>query len=190
MKKNFKFYQKLFLSTFSVSAFTFGGGYVIVPLMKKQFVDELNWIDENEMMDIVAISQSLPGPMAVDASVMVGYRLAGIPGAAVTLLSTILPPFVILSVVSLFYQAFKTNPVVNAALKGMQAGISAVIADVVVSGGLKICKSKNLISIVTMAASFYAVYFLNINVIWVILACGIFGGIMTALHDRRGGRDA
>ncbi|HEX3040092.1 MAG TPA: chromate transporter, partial [Caproiciproducens sp.] len=103
MEKNFEFYQKLFLSTFSVSAFTFGGGYVIVPLMKKKFVDELRWINEDEMLDIVAISQTLPGPMVVDASVLVGYRLAGPAGAAVALLSTLLPPFAILSVISMFY---------------------------------------------------------------------------------------
>lgn len=186
MKKGFQFYKKLFLSTFSVSAFTFGGGYVIVPLMKKKFVDELHWIDENEMLDIVAISQSLPGPMVVDASVMVGYRIGGIPGVIVTLLSTVLPPFAILSVVSLFYQAFKTNPVVNAVLKGMQAGIAAIIADVVLSDGLKICKSKNTLSIIIMAASFCAVYFLHVSVIWMILACGVLGGAITVYRNRTG----
>lgn len=190
MVKDFQFYKKLFLSTFSVSAFTFGGGYVIVPLMKKKFVEDLHWIDEDEMLDIVAISQSLPGPMVVDASVLIGYRLAGIPGAAVTLLSTLLPPFVILSVVSLFYQAFRTNPVVNAVLKGMQAGIAAIIADVVLSDGLKICKSKNTLSILIMAASFIAVYFLNISVILVILICGVFGGVTTVIRNRKGGKKA
>lgn len=185
MEKGLKFYKKLFISTFSVSAFTFGGGYVIVPLMKQKFVDTLHWIDEDEMLDIVAISQSLPGPMVVDASALVGYRLAGIPGACVALLSTILPPLVILSVISFFYQAFKTNPVVNAVLKGMQAGIAAVIADVVISGTVKICKSKNTLSIFIMIASFCAIYFLNINVIWVILVCGAFGGILTTIQNRK-----
>lgn len=187
MKKDFTFYKKLFLSTFSVSAFTFGGGYVIVPLMKKKFVDDLHWIDEKEMLDIVAISQSLPGPMVVDASALVGYRLAGVFGAAVALLSTLLPPFVIISVVSAFYQAFKTNAVVNAVLKGMQAGIAAVIADVVVTDGAKICKSKNALSILIMVVSFCGVYFLNVSVIWMILACGAFGGIITVIRNRKEG---
>ncbi|MDP4134025.1 MAG: chromate transporter [Bacillota bacterium] len=185
MKKDFKFYKALFLSTFSVSAFTFGGGYVIVPLMKQKFVDKLHWIDEDEMLDIVAISQSLPGPLVVDASVLVGYRLAGIPGAIVSLLSTALPPLVILSVVSLFYQAFKTNPLVNAVLKGMQAGIAAIIADVVISGGIKIFKSRNTLSIIIMIASFCAIYFLNVNVIWVILVCGTLGGILTVTKSKK-----
>lgn len=185
MKKDFKFYKTLFLSTFSVSAFTFGGGYVIVPLMKQKFVDTLHWIDEDEMLDIVAISQSLPGPLVVDASVLIGYRLAGIPGAITALLSTILPPLVILSVVSLFYQAFKTNPVINAVLKGMQAGIAAVIVNVVISDGIKICKSKNALSIFIMIASFCAIYFLNVNVILVILVCGVFGGTFTIIQKRK-----
>lgn len=185
VKKDFQFYKKLFLSTFSVSAFTFGGGYVIVPLMKQKFVDSLHWIDEDEMLDIVAISQSLPGPMVVDASALVGYRLAGIPGALVALLSTILPPLVILSVISLFYQAFKSNRIVNAVLRGMQAGIAAVIADVVLSDCIKICESKNIRSILIMILSFCVIYFLNVNVIWVILACGALGGIFTAVSAKR-----
>lgn len=183
-KKGFRFYKMLFLSALSVSAFTFGGGYVIVPLMKKKFVDTLRWIDEDEMLDIVAISQSLPGPLAVDASVLIGYRLAGIPGSIVALLSTVLPPLVILSVVSLFYQAFHTNPAVNAVLKGMQAGIAAVIADVVISGGVNIIRSKNALSIFIMIASFSAVFFFKVNAIWVILACGLLGGILTPIRKR------
>lgn len=187
MKKGFHFYNKLFLSTFSVSAFTFGGGYVIVPLMKKKFVDELHWIEETEMLDIVAISQSLPGPMVVDAAVMIGYRLAGITGAAVALLATLLPPFAILSVVSVCYEVFKSNAVVNAVLKGMQAGIAAVIADVVITDGLKIVESKNILSIFIMAVSFCAVYFFGVSVIWMIAACGALGGIMAFFQSRKGG---
>jgi len=183
-KKGFKFYKTLFLSTLSVSAFTFGGGYVIVPLMKKKFVDALHWINEDEMLDIIAISQSLPGPLAVDASVLVGYRLAGIPGSIVALLSTVLPPLAILSAVSFFYQAFHTNPAINAVLKGMQAGIAAVIADVVISGGVKIVKSKDVLSIIIMLVSFSVIFFLNVNVIWVILACGLLGGILTPFRKR------
>lgn len=186
MKKDFSFYKKLFLSTFSISAFTFGGGYVIVPLMKKKFGDELHWIKEDEMLDIVAISQSLPGPMVVDASALVGYRLAGISGALVALLATLLPPLITLSVISIFYQAFKTNPVVNAVLRGMQAGIAAIIADVVISGAMKIFKTKNLLSIFIMLASFCTVYFLNINVVLVIIACGALGAAMTLYRVRKG----
>lgn len=186
VKKDFKFYRTLFLSTLSISAFTFGGGYVIVPLMKQRFVDRLQWIDESEMLDIVAISQSLPGPMAVDCSVLVGYRLAGVPGAALALLATVLPPLVLLSVISLFYQAFQANPAVQAVLRGMQAGIAAVIADVVISGAAKTFRSKNALSIAIMLVSFCAVYFFNVSVVLMILACGAFGGILTAVRGRKG----
>lgn len=80
MKKGLSFYWKLFSATFSLSAFTFGGGYIIIPLMRKKFVEQYHWIEEEEMMDLTAIAQSSPGAMAVNASILVGYRLAGIPG--------------------------------------------------------------------------------------------------------------
>lgn len=184
--KKIRIYWQLFAATFSVSAFTFGGGYVIVPLMQDKFVEKLHWIDEQEMLDIIAISQSLPGPIAVDASVLVGYRIAGVTGGLVALLATVFPPLVILSVVTLFYQAFQSNTVVKAVLKGMQAGISAVIADVVVSGAIKVLHYKSATSIIIMAVSFAAIFFLNINVMLVILACGLFGAATTILAARKG----
>lgn len=185
MKKDLHFYLRLFSSTFSVSAFTFGGGYVIVPLMKKKFVDELHWMDETEMLDIVAISQTLPGPMVVDASALVGYRLAGIAGALTALFATVLPPLVIISVITLFYQAFEANRVVAAVLRGMQAGIAAVIADVVAGGAWDVLKSRDAFSIAVMLASFFAVYF-GVGVIPVILACGLLGAAVTLVKKRKG----
>ena len=92
MEKKSKVLRKLFFSTLYLSTFTFGGGYVIVTLMKNKFVDELHWIDEEEMMDLVAISQSSPGPLAINASILVGYRMAGVVGALITILATALPP--------------------------------------------------------------------------------------------------
>jgi len=135
MQKNLRLYLTLFFSTFSLSAFTFGGGYVIVPLMKKRFVDRLHWLEEEEMLNLITLAQSSPGAVAVNASVLVGRRIAGLPGMLIATLGTVLPPFIILSVVSLFYTAFRDNAVVNAVLKGMQAGVAAVIADVVRQGG-------------------------------------------------------
>ena len=89
-------YTKMFASTFTLSMFTFGGGFVIVPLMKKKFVDELHWIDEEEMLDMVAIAQSSPGAIAVNGSIIIGYRLLGVPGALVNIVATVLPPLIIL----------------------------------------------------------------------------------------------
>ena len=100
LEKNAKMYGTLFSSVFMLSACTFGGGYVIVPLMRKKFVEDLHWIEEGEMMDLVAIAQSSPGAIAVNASISIGYRCAGIPGAIVAVIGTVLPPLVILTVIS------------------------------------------------------------------------------------------
>ena len=161
-KKNI--YKKLFLSTFYLSTFTFGGGYVIVPLMKKKFVDDLSYIEEEEMLNLVAISQSSPGPVAVNASILLGYKVAGIFGALVTILGTILPPLIIISIISIFYTAFRDNLVVSAVLKGMQASVSAVICDVVINLGKNVVNEKSKTSLFIMIGSFIATYILNINV--------------------------
>ena len=113
---------KLFISTLYLSAFTFGGGYVIVTLMKKKFVDDLHWIDEKEMLDLVAIAQSSPGAIAVNGAIVVGYKLAGIAGVLVSILGTMLPPFVIISVISAFYQAFRSNFFISQMLEGNRKG--------------------------------------------------------------------
>ena len=168
-------YWKLFSSTFYLSAFTFGGGFVIIPLMKKKFVDNLHWIEEEEMLDLTAIAQSSPGAIAVNASILVGYRVAGVVGALVTILGTVLPPLIILSVISLFYQAFRDNLVVSAVLQGMQAGVAAVIVDVTVTMGWGVAKEKNVLSILMMAAAFVATYVFNVNVAFIVLACGLIG---------------
>lgn len=175
MDKDWKFYWKLFSSTFSLSAFTFGGGYVIVPLMRKKFVEEYQWIEEKEMLDLVAIAQSAPGAMAVNASILVGYRLAGILGAFVTILGTVLPPLIILSVISLFYKAFKESAAVNAVLKGMSAGVAAVVADVTVNMAKDIFGEKSVFSCSIMLLSFAAAFFFGVDVKLIILLCGFFG---------------
>jgi chromate transporter len=186
MKKNWKLYWTLFSSTFTLSAFTFGGGYVIVPLMKKKFVDHLKWIEEEEMLNLVAISQSSPGAIAINASILVGYRMAGIPGAIVTVFGTVLPPLVILTVISFFYTAFKESRVINAILKGMQAGVAAVIMDVVLSMSGNIIKSKQILSVVMMAAAFVVAFFTDINVIFIILVCGVIGAITVIYREKKG----
>ena len=175
MERNAKFYWTLFQSTFCLSAFTVGGGFVIVPLMKKKFVDELGWINEDEMLDITAISQSSPGAIAVNASILIGYRLAGIRGALVTILGTFLPPLILLSVISVFYEAFRDNAFFNALMTGMRAGVAAVIVDVVMKMSLGVVRGKDPVAIITMAAAFIAAYFLGINVILIILICGVVG---------------
>ena len=182
-------YRKLFVSTFYLSAFTFGGGYVIIPLMKKKFVDDLHWIEENEMLNLTAIAQASPGAVAINAAILLGYRVAGILGALITILGTILPPFITLSVISVFYIAFRNNIVVNAVLKGMQAGVTAVIADVVLNLGNNVLKEKDVVSVITMVGAFIATFFLKINVMYIILVCGCIGGLKTLFQIKRVQKD-
>ena len=135
-------YKKLFLSTFELSACTFGGGFVIIPLMRKKFVEDLHWIDEQEMLDMTAIAQSSPGAIAVNASILIGYRVAGVLGALITVIGTVLPPLIIISIVSMFYIAFRDNIFVSMAMTGMLAGVAAVICDVVLSMGKDVFAKK------------------------------------------------
>ena len=171
---------KLFVSTLYLSAFTFGGGYVIVTLMKEKFVDELHWIEEDEMLDLIAIAQSAPGAIAVNGAIVVGYKLAGLPGALVAIAATILPPFVIISAISFFYARFRDNFVVSRLLAGMQAGVAAVIASVVWDMGGKVVKQKSVLSVGIMLAAFMAVCVYRVNVVIVILTW-IGLGILRAL---------
>jgi len=179
-------YITLFLSAFQLSACTFGGGFVIIPLMRKKFVEELGWVEEQEMMDLTAIAQSSPGAIAVNAAILVGYHAAGVPGALVTVLGTILPPFLIISIVSFFYTAFRDNAIVNLAMAGMLAGVAAVICDVVITMGSDILQQKRFLPVMVLLASFVAVRILDMNIILVILICGGIGGLDTFFRERAG----
>ena len=183
-----KILGKLFASTLYLSAFTFGGGYVIVTLMKKKFVDEYHWIEENEMLDLVAIAQSSPGAIAVNGAIVVGYKLAGIIGTLVAILGTILPPFIIISVISVCYHAFRSNFYVAEMLSGMQAGVGAVIASVTYDMGAPIVKEKDPMSLIILIGAFIAACVLEINVIYIVLTCGMLGVIRTFLAKRRFGK--
>lgn len=175
---------KLFLSTLYISTFTFGGGFVIVTFMKRKFVDELHWIDEQEMLDLTALAQSSPGAIAVNAAILVGWRVAGFTGMIVATLGTILPPMIILSVISFFYAAFASNKYVALVLKGMQAGVAAVILDVVCSLGSKVIKERSLLHILIMLAAFTATFLFDVNVIYIIIAAAAVG-TASALAKKR-----
>ncbi len=177
MKRNVGFYFKLFMSTFYLSAFTFGGGYVIIPLMRKKFVNEYHWIDETEMLDLIAIAQSTPGAMAVNAAILVGYRLAGYFGSMITIIATVLPPLIIMSLISVAYTSFIHNLNIKYILRGMQAGVAAVIIDVVISMTIDLIKERKLLPIVILIGAFIAAFVFKINVIIIILLSGLAGVI-------------
>lgn len=175
--------RALFLGTLYISAFTFGGGFVIVTFMKRKFVDELHWIDEQEMLDMAALAQSSPGAIAVNAAILVGWNVEGALGMIVAVIGTIIPPMVILSVISFFYAAFATNAYVALVLKGMQAGVAAVILDVVCDLGKNVLKTKSVVYIGLMILAFLANSVFDINVIAIILAAAAFGVVRALIHS-------
>ena len=192
MKSKLKLYLTLFWEMFRLSAFTFGGGYVIVPLMKRSFVDKLGLMTEKEMLDYTAVAQSAPGAVAINTSILVGMRLGGVPGAAITLFATILPPLIIISVIALIYELVIGNAIVLAVLRGMRAGICAVIADAVISMIATVTKDfrKNSplqwLRLIIIPASFIAAYLLKVNAALIVLAGAIIG-VVTALAARKAG---
>lgn len=178
-KVDLKLLWKLFLSTLYLSAFTFGGGYVIVTLMKSKFVDEYKWITEKEMLNITAIAQSAPGAIAVNAAIVVGFRLAGFIGVLVAVLGTIIPPFIIISLISLFYEVFRQNQMITLLLAGMEAGVAAVVVAVSVEMALGVVKDKDTILTIMMVVAFIANAVFNVSVIIIILISVLIG---IALH--------
>ena len=181
-KRNWKVLWQLFKSTFVLSAFTFGGGFVIVSLMKKKFVEELGWLDESEMLDITAIAQSSPGPIPINASVILGYRMQGILGSIVAVVGTSIPPIAIISVISSFYVKFRESQIIGTALMVMRAGVAAVICDVVINLATNVIKTGQVLYIALMIIAFIMTYVLGISAITVILLC-ILVGIVNLILD-------
>ena len=175
MKDKRRLLLELFTSTLYLSAFTFGGGYVIVSLLKERFVDQLHYIDEKEMLDLVAIAQSAPGAIAVNGAIVLGYKMAGILGIIVCVIGTIIPPIIIISVISLCYEAFSTNYYIQIALQVMRAGVAAIILDVVVDLAKDVFKTKNMINIVLMLGAFIATCFFNVGAITIIIFFIVLG---------------
>ncbi len=167
--------RKLFTSTFCISAFTVGGGAVIVPLLQRKFVEDLGWIEEQEMLDMVAIAQASPGVMAVNVSIMIGYRVAGAVGALLTVLATVLPPLLIMSVIAMGYRNFQENRLVRLFLSGMQAAVGAFLVNMVYKMVKIVFKQKEVLPLVLLFAAVPVALWGQFNVVLVILACGLAG---------------
>ena len=174
-KRDARVLGTLFRSMFMLSACTFGGGFVIVSLMKKKFVEELQWLDEDEMLDITAITQSSPGPLPVNAAVILGYRMYGVLGSLAAIAGTILPPMIILSIISLFYEQFRTNAYIAVALQVMRAGVAAVILDVVLNLAKNVIKTRRPLYIIMMVTAFLSTYFMGVSAMKIILICLAIG---------------
>lgn len=153
------------------SAFTFGGGYVVVPMIRRYFVERKQLFTEEELLGMAAVAQSTPGAIAINLSALAGYRVAGVGGAILSCVAAILPPLVILGFVSAFYAAFAANAVIAAVLKGMQAGVAALIVDLIVDMCRAVLKERSLLLTAMIPCAFLASFVWNINVALILAAC-------------------
>lgn len=163
-----KQYFWLFKINIFISAFTFGGGYVVITMIRKYFVEDKKYFDEDTLLEMAAISQSSPGAIAINFSGLAGYYVAGLPGAIISCVAAIIPPLCILTVVSMYYQTIKDNAMLSAVLKGMEAGVAALIVDVVISMYQVIYQQKLYLSMILIPLSFVANFFFNIHVLYII----------------------
>lgn len=175
----------IFFHTLIISAFTIGGGYVMMPLMRERFVEKLGWIDNDELAELIALGQSAPGAMVINSAALMGYRLKGFRGALCAVLGTALPPLLILSLICVFYEFIRSNVYVSAAFRGMRAGVAAVIADTVVTMAAPYLKRGKGAYIAIMLAAFSAAFFFSVNVAFVIIACGAAGVLLGGIKRGR-----
>lgn len=189
MKRPLADLPALFWGTLRVSALTFGGGYVIVPLLSEAFSKKRAWIDEESMLDIVAIAQASPGAMAVNCSILIGWRTFGPLGALVALLATVLPPLVILTLLSYVYRAIIDSPLVQAVFRGLMVGVSIVIGSAIWSMQAMLLKRRRVFPVLLMAAAFVLHFFLRVNAVYLILAALALGVGLTLVETKRSGRE-
>ncbi len=175
MNRDKDFYWKLFKSTFIVSMFTVGGGYIIIPLLKAKYVDEYKWISDEETLNMVAIAQSTPGVMAVNTAIMLGYRMAGVMGALTGMFATVLPPLIIITIVATFYDIVASNEYVQLVLKGMQCGATALLLNVAIDLLKKQFSKKLILPIVIIIGTFVANLFFGVNIMILVAIDGVIG---------------
>ncbi len=171
----------LFLTFLRINAITFGGGYTIVAILRDEFSIKKNLIDTDDMLNITALAQSSPGPFAINTSILVGYKLKGIIGSLVCLLASVIPSLVIITVVSMFYQAFRDNFYVNAALRGMSGVISAVLIITSINMAKSAMKKHKIFSLVIMIIAFLASFVFKVSTVYIILFFGILSFITFSL---------
>ena len=167
---------ELFWSTFCIGAVTFGGGYAMIPVLEQTFVSKKGWLSEEEMMDLLAIAEMTPGPIAINASTYVGTKMAGLPGAVSATLGMVMPSFLIIALISGFYLEFKSNPTVAAALLGIRAGVTALVVSAAHKLGKKAVHRPADWALCLLA--FAAVGFFGLSAILVIVAAGLCGYVL------------
>ena len=183
--------KELFCTFFKIGAFTFGGGYAMVALLEHEFVEEKRWLTREEFLDMVAIAESTPGPVAVNSATYIGYKLAGVAGAAASTLAVCLPSFAVIYLISLFFDRFLQLAVVANAFKGIQACVIYLI----LSAGVKMLKNLQrtpfntaVVAVVLAAMVGCSVRAVKFSSICCILLCGTAGVLAYAVgQGKKGG---
>lgn len=164
---------EMFISIFKIGSFTFGGGYAMIPLIEEEIVNKKKWMEKQEFMDILMVSQSLPGALAINCCIFIGYNIGGFLGAIVALLAVILPSFLIIIIIVAFFMQFRNNNYVNAAFKGITAAVPMLILIGAVNLGKGLEKSK--VTVITIVLALIALVIFDINPILVIIISAIYG---------------
>lgn len=183
MKEKLKNCFEVFWTFFKIGAFTFGGGYAMVPLIQKEAVEKKGWITDDDILEIIAIAESTPGPIAINSATFVGYRAAGFFGAMSATLGVVLPSFVVILAISYILEEFQSFKPVQYAFFGIRAGVLALVIKALWTMYKK-CP-KGAVSYILLAASFVLAAFTDINVIFVIIGCAVFGLISSIIAERR-----
>lgn len=183
MKNDFKKLWSLFCTFFKIGAFTFGGGYAMIPLIQKEAVENRGWITDDDILEIIAIAESTPGPIAINSATFVGYRTCGVLGAACATFGVVLPSFVIILAISFVLKEFQELKAVQYAFNGIRAGVLALLFKAL--WGMYKKSPKGWAAYVVMAAAFVLTAFLNVNVLLVIIFCAVFGLVTATLAERR-----
>ncbi len=182
MGEKIKRVLSLFCAFFKIGAFTFGGGYAMIPLIQKEAVDNKGWITDDDILEIIAIAESTPGPIAINAATFVGYRTAGFWGAACATFGVVLPSFVIILAISFVLRQFQQLKAVQYAFQGIRAGVLALLLKALWTMYRK--AEKHWVSYVVMAGAFVLTAFLKVNVLLVIAACAAFGLVTSLLAKK------
>jgi len=176
----------VFATFFKIGAFTFGGGYAMIPLIQKEAVEKHKWVTDDDILEIIAIAESTPGPIAINAATFVGYRTCGVLGSVMATLGVVLPSFVIILLLSFVLQQFQQVAAVRYAFEGIRAGVLALLVKALWTLYKK--SPKGWPAYVVMAGSFILTAIFDINVLFVIIGCAVFGLISSRMLERRAGK--
>ncbi|MEE0954216.1 MAG: chromate transporter [Eubacterium sp.] len=183
MAEKSKIIPALFLTFLKIGAFTFGGGYAMIPLIQREAGSKHHWVIEDDILEIVAIAESTPGPIAINAATFIGYHTAGFWGAFAATLGVVLPSFLIILAVSYILPVFEANRIIQFAFFGIRAGVLALILKACIS--MYKAAPKHKISYFIMGLSFILVALVKVNAIYVILGCALLGLISSLYASKK-----